>query len=103
MPTGKNHEKRRFAGAGGTDKTRRLALCDTKINALEDVDRPRSARQAEFHAVEFDNRVGQKIAFPVVLILVWQADGTIGPGSGNENGAGWIGPGDTRSDTRNKK
>src|SRR5690606_34135331 len=67
LKTGQHHEERRFAGAGGTDKTRRLALGDPKINALENIDRPRSARQAEFHAVEFDDCVGQKIAFPVVL------------------------------------
>src|SRR5690606_12186472 len=59
LQTGKHHEERRFAGAGGTDKPCRLALCDLEVDALENVDRARSARQAEFHAVEFDDGIGQ--------------------------------------------
>src|SRR5690606_40167061 len=44
LKTGQHHEERRFAGAGGTDKTRRLALGDPKINALENIDRSEERR-----------------------------------------------------------
>jgi len=59
--TGQHHEKRGLAGTGRPHETGGFTLRDGKVDPPENIDRTGRTRQAEFHAVEFDDCVGQTL------------------------------------------